>query len=972
MAEVYMKSLHQFLTMTALGILLLSAGGELEASTDAIRLVQIGWFPDSTAEAVTCTTTAVPVRSNYYNVQLLPNSYPHQAEVSIAPSPTAPDNIIVGANTDYFGEARQGYYYSFSAGHAWEGGDVIQGLTAPASDPAVCFDHEGNAYFEYAEGSRLQITLRRSINGGEQWETNLIDTVASRSFFNDKPHMTIDIQPASEYQGNIYSAWSILDPYGGDSIRNYSHRCVGFRRTTISDWPRNPDTIMNLSEGVVGSSDTLTLCQGVNLAVGPGGVLYAVWAIYDSIYFVPPNDDASEDAIGFTRSDDGGQTWEEARRIITVRGIRSHPSVQALPPKDMDVNSFPSLAVDSTGKIYVVWADKRYGDADILMISSTDAGDTWSDTLHPMRINSDDSGNGKDQWFPWIALDSAGGINVAFYDTRNDPENYFTEAWLARSTDSSSSFVNYRLSDVAFEPCVIRSSPERKYWGDYLGITATRDRVYAAWWDNERKVQGANRYKARVAVIPTTPVADTVASNSTWDMTTLISGPVVIPAGVTVTVAAGSKVLAASSGAAIYVGGSLVIEGGGVRPVFQCETQSAGDWGGIVVADGGSVDWGDGCLIYDASTAVTVEEGAQAMTISGVRVENCSLAGFDLQDSVKLLNDTVLGNPTEAGVIISGCDPTIELCHFTDCEYGIFAEHWGGKLHASEIDGPGQYGVYLYIAPESFGSDTASLIDVDIVGHFSAAHLYADDSASVSIDSCEFSTSIVDTVQSHFGIKARYCWIYVRHSQITNCDTAVYVVNCTGNLGIGNGSEAGHNSITTDTCSDSCAGSRVVAVCVPIEYGFDGPDPPGPICEFKAEGNWWGTPTPSSTWFTNVDYDPWLSSDTLLKPAPGSTLNAGSVAVAAAGITGHNYPNPFNPSTTIEFSLPTNGRTTIIVYNVLGQTVRVVADREFFAGLNRVVWDGIDNAGRQAASGIYFYLVTSGNRECSRKMILVR
>ncbi|MBD3401766.1 T9SS type A sorting domain-containing protein [candidate division GN15 bacterium] len=85
-----------------------------------------------------------------------------------------------------------------------------------------------------------------------------------------------------------------------------------------------------------------------------------------------------------------------------------------------------------------------------------------------------------------------------------------------------------------------------------------------------------------------------------------------------------------------------------------------------------------------------------------------------------------------------------------------------------------------------------------------------------------------------------------------------------------------------------------------------------------------------------------------------------------------NYPNPFNPATTITFSLPRKEDVTIDVFNVLGQRVRTITSSEYPAGTHRVEWDGSDESGRSAASGVYFYRLTTGSRTIAKKMQLVR
>jgi len=85
-----------------------------------------------------------------------------------------------------------------------------------------------------------------------------------------------------------------------------------------------------------------------------------------------------------------------------------------------------------------------------------------------------------------------------------------------------------------------------------------------------------------------------------------------------------------------------------------------------------------------------------------------------------------------------------------------------------------------------------------------------------------------------------------------------------------------------------------------------------------------------------------------------------------------NYPNPFNPLTTIKFSLPKSGFTTLEIYNVLGQKVKTLVEKELPAGFHTVVWNSEDNNGKETASGVYFYRLFSGDQSAYRKMMLVK
>ncbi len=85
-----------------------------------------------------------------------------------------------------------------------------------------------------------------------------------------------------------------------------------------------------------------------------------------------------------------------------------------------------------------------------------------------------------------------------------------------------------------------------------------------------------------------------------------------------------------------------------------------------------------------------------------------------------------------------------------------------------------------------------------------------------------------------------------------------------------------------------------------------------------------------------------------------------------------NYPNPFNPETTIEFSLQNPGFVTLEVFNVRGQKVRTFIDELKEAGTHRVTWNGRDSNNTEVSSGIYFYRMRSEEYSSTKKMILMK
>jgi hypothetical protein len=85
-----------------------------------------------------------------------------------------------------------------------------------------------------------------------------------------------------------------------------------------------------------------------------------------------------------------------------------------------------------------------------------------------------------------------------------------------------------------------------------------------------------------------------------------------------------------------------------------------------------------------------------------------------------------------------------------------------------------------------------------------------------------------------------------------------------------------------------------------------------------------------------------------------------------------NFPNPFNPETSIRFGLPAATYVSLTVYNTLGQQVSVLADAPYPAGRHTIVWDGRNCSGVKVASGVYFYRLEAGSFNETKKMLLVK
>jgi hypothetical protein len=103
-----------------------------------------------------------------------------------------------------------------------------------------------------------------------------------------------------------------------------------------------------------------------------------------------------------------------------------------------------------------------------------------------------------------------------------------------------------------------------------------------------------------------------------------------------------------------------------------------------------------------------------------------------------------------------------------------------------------------------------------------------------------------------------------------------------------------------------------------------------------------------------------------------SVSDADIVGLPLVTALGVNFPNPFNPTTTIRFDMAQAGHVVIDVFNIRGQRVTTLVNEEFGAGFHRVEWNGTDDRGRTVGSGVYFYNMRTGDFNTTRRMLLMK
>ena len=378
-------------------------------------------------------------------------------EPAIAVNPRNPQQLVVAW------QVNASVAYSENGGQSWKTAEntaprdyKISGDVSVAYDAAghallcyIAFDKLGTTNYWAQGATRNGIFVRRSLDGGKTWEPDAATVISHDSTpnipFEDKPWIVADSDGA--HAGNLYVGWTQFTLAASDLL---------FSRSTDGGKTWAKPLKLNSLPGL--PRDDNGALEGFHGVVAPDGTLYTIW------------DD--RDGIMMAVSHDGGASFTKDRRIINAGpgyfGITGVARSNGFP--QIGIDSRPVAGGSGAGNLYVSWSDYSNGDVDIFVSSSSDHGETWS---APVRVNSDPQHNGVDQFFQWMAVDpQSGAVNLVFYDRR--PDNKKTMVTLARSTDGGKTFANYTLDAEAFEA-------EGDFLGDYIGITAFANKIWAAW-----------------------------------------------------------------------------------------------------------------------------------------------------------------------------------------------------------------------------------------------------------------------------------------------------------------------------------------------------------------------------------------------------------------------------------------------------------------------------------------------------------
>ena len=142
---------------------------------------------------------------------------------------------------------------------------------------------------------------------------------------------------------------------------------------------------------------------------------------------------------------------------------------------------------------------------------------------------------------------------------------------------------------------------------------------------------------------------------------------------------------------------------------------------------------------------------------------------------------------------------------------------------------------------------------------------------------------------------------------------------------------------------------------------------PMPASAYTWDGEWLTVPLPPGTHHISVQV-----ADQAGNQAPAVAKTTTGRAIPQTFQLGQNFPNPFNPSTTIPLFVPASARVRLDIYSAGGQRVRMLLDQVLPPGSHELTWDARDDRGQPVSSGLYLYCLQIDDQARTRKMTLLR
>lgn len=352
------------------------------------------------------------------------------------------------------------------------------------TDPVVAFDHEGTAFLvaepiKFVDppipgGAAIEVIGMHVFslpNGGTNWSQHKTLIVGRNTDGNDdKPWMAFDRGTNSPWKGRVYVAWGV-----GGALR------VAHSKDGGVSW---------IGAGNLDAGADVPGTMGVyapEVSVDDNGIVHIVWHHPKSA------------TITYTRSTDGGETFESPRHVVNgIAGLTSPPLATSGSWAEFPNAKFRVLTL-ATGcaignRFLVAWSDMREGYARIYYHYSDDAGVTWAASSGQPLWPSLSPSSAVHQFHPQIIADGNGVVACAFYEFGQTQAGYRIKTRIMGSFDGGTSFgLPADVSDSPWDPAVnaplAHGNPNDTFIGEYFGLDAAQDGFAVIWTDTRTGVQ---------------------------------------------------------------------------------------------------------------------------------------------------------------------------------------------------------------------------------------------------------------------------------------------------------------------------------------------------------------------------------------------------------------------------------------------------------------------------------------------------
>lgn len=424
-----------------------------------------------------------------------------QDEPTIAINPTDDSIVVTGFNDFSVGPVSvPGLGRSVNHGATFVHSTIAlpPDFNANGGDPGLAYDAGGRLYYSFlATGAGAGLCNRNngifvatSTTNGAAFNAPVavVSHIAPPPFmgtvpFEDKPFITTNAFAGTAGIGDVYVTWTRFYDGAHPNDLGVGGGDIMFSRSTDGGTTWSAPVSLStqvLSPGNGGNGPCNTEVQGSEPDVAPNGDIYVAYLRTDTGY------------VEVVRSQDRGQNW--ARLTPPFGGAGSVQIGSPLPNELFRVNAFPNIEVGSARHpvtnnfpVYVVATTDPNGvglgggeGGDIIFARSTDNGTVWG----TQTLNTD--GIGRNQFFPWMAVDESNNVGVIWYDTRNDNDlnpNHDLEVFARVGTVNANGDLvwqpDFAITDSAFNPDTGQFTPN--FIGDYIGLAASHGKGYAVW-----------------------------------------------------------------------------------------------------------------------------------------------------------------------------------------------------------------------------------------------------------------------------------------------------------------------------------------------------------------------------------------------------------------------------------------------------------------------------------------------------------